>query len=367
VFIEGESFAQSFAVSENADVLFAAMPTAASVSIYLRHESNWIETQRIKLPDEMVSRTRRLSLVSDSNGDTVAVYSTDPVSQSKGIVHVLERLGESWIATASIKVSEIVDDGDWPDDTEPMGQLQISRDGGRLLLEKTGTLILYTRSSTGWTAGNVFALPTDRQFLSAIADEILQFHYVLERDHVGFWLSNWVFTDDHWHQLSRHSLPFPLDGNDIALALNTTGNGFTVGSWDASSPPERTPTAWRFSLTSAGDIEIQDSVTGASAWSDSARLRMAVDKTANAIAIGWQDTTASDASLSSYRYETKTRSWYKAWHLPDIIPFLAKQAFVHSVRFSSNSRFLLLTNPHSDAANRQNFVGEILVIDQGIY
>lgn len=367
VFIEGERFAQSFTLSDSAEVLFAAMPTAASVSIYLRQESNWIETQRVKLPNQMVSGTRRLSLVSDSSGDTLAAYSIDPVSHTEKILHILERLGESWITTASLQVPKTVDDGKWPQVTESLGQLQISHDGEELLLNQINTLILYYRSSTGWTQGEVLVLPPDRQILSVIADRNLHYHNVLERDHVGFWLSTWAYTDDHWHQLSRHSLPLPLDESDIVLALNTTGDMFTVGSWDVSSPLNRAPTAWRFSIASAGQIEVHDSVAGEASWSSKARLRMAVGSKTDAIAIGWQDKTASDASLSNYRYDAIEGSWYASWRLPDVIPVLAKQAFVEKIRFSADGRFLLLANPHSNAANTQNLVGEILIIEPGIH
>lgn len=359
VFIENESFADSFTLTADASVLIIALPVSGTIDIYLRNDHQWVRTQRYRLPQAELSTTRQLLLNSSANGDTIAIGSIDKQVSADAQITILERLGETWLTSTTLKISNTDIQSLRPADQSPL-HLQISDNGNLLLLTIGQTLSFYRRDTLAWSIASTFSVPEARELLTVVANGKLDNVVLLERESDDLWLSQWAPSAETWQQTTRHSITGIKPTKDIGLALNVDASKLMINGWEAVESSQRTPVIWRFNVSDS-ELQVVDSLRSPPAWDESAQLRFAANGDLDTVAVGWNNMQTNDALIHTYLYKPATRRWRKALQLPANIPSLAKQAFAQKLLISADGNTLLIANPKTTASANLNKVGELLI------
>lgn len=105
VFVQDEKFADRIAFNTTASLMAVSLPVQGVIDLYIKSDNLWLSNQRILLDSEALSLTRTISLSLSPSGDTLAVLIND--TQSDAEIKILERLGEAWFETTSLRLEKL--------------------------------------------------------------------------------------------------------------------------------------------------------------------------------------------------------------------------------------------------------------------
>ncbi len=391
VFIEAERFAENAVINADASLLVAALPVEGALQLYIKPADQWLTSQRVRLGGLEVDRERQLQLALSNNGDTVAVAIN---SNNNTEVRIVERLGESWIETARWNHNVPFNSSDATELTQPPvspeHSLALSADGDELLIATSGELYSYQRDDIGWSQYQRFdqggfttssasdeSLSISSDTAATVAFDIsdsMDRIFTLDTTDTGLWISVWQKTTDAmdtavWRRIHGMNLLDLDPTRQLIVKSNSEGSLIAIAAWELATGLADTPVLWRYSVPEgmsviAESLTATDSLRIAPVQQAEASLRFDADNTLNNIVIGWQgpvdSTSASDASLLTYRYNDNTSRWISQLELPATISTLAKQAFAGLVRLSGNAQNLIIVSTAGQSLSGNNRVGEIL-------
>lgn len=392
VFIEAERFAENAVMNDDASLLVAALPIEGALQLYVKPADQWLTAQRVRLEGLLVDQARQLQLALSANGDTVAIAINNDTDTE---IRIVERLGEGWIETAKwnhdVPSNSGKSTGLTPAPSVPSAHsLALSANGDELLIATSGELYSYRRDDFEWSQYQLF---DNRGFTTSLAFDssasassdtaaIVAFDisdrmdriFTLDAADNDLRISVWQKTTDamdtaEWRRIHTMNLLELDPTRQLIVRSNSDGSRIAIAGWELAAANADTPVMRRYSVPEGVSVITEsltatDSLRIAPVQQAEASLRFDADNTLDNIVIGWQgpvdSTTASDASLLTYRYDDNTRQWISQLELPATISTLAKQTFAGLVRLSGNAESLIIVSPAGQSLSSNNRVGEIL-------
>lgn len=395
VYLRNERYGEHISSNTNASLLAIALPVEGAIELLLRNGYEWTVTQRVKLASLSASISRKIRLSSSESGDTLAVLISDENQTSQ--IRLLERLGETWIETASLTVpvntASPLDGASQRniDTTLTAGDLFVSDDENSVYFRQGSHAFIYQRGAITWpgTASYTVALGSNesnsntsssRIYASATDSALKRIHNIEFTDN-QLWLNSWELTNAEankgsWKLLSRTSLDSINPQRQAHISSNQSGDRVVVSGWENTSSQYQSPIMWRYEIpfTEAVSGEntnatVLDSLRMAPVEYGDASLSMSADESLNTIALAWQthDTGSEQnsdghAALSTYVFDDIAKRWLPALELPESMPTLAKQVFAKQLLISRDASSLFLASRPSSANPATNQAGQVRVL-----
>ena len=391
VFIEGERFAQSITINDNAKLMAVALPSQGAIDIYLKPANEWVATQRTHLTNLSVSTVREIHMDFSSSGDTLAVLIFHNNGLDAPEIKILERLGEGWFETSTIELSGIDQTSDSNTVLELERPLIISENGSRLLVNIAQQAYTLYQTDMGWSSpellahANIVSWPdtfTDRVIDNGVlksmsASRSLDRIFLAHSIDQSLWLSTWhvqstTAPTPTWEKTAAYPISAIAHDNELKMSSNRTGDQIIIAGWEAVEGADLTPVAWRYQLPDSSETSVStsldslDSIRFPPTQDTSASIRFSSNDELDQVVLGWQgtsdDSKGHDAALMSYTYSSESMRWIPKLELPEVYPTFAKQAFVRSTELSPDGSALLISISAGSSLSSENRVGEIAAL-----
>ena len=389
VFIQGERFAQSLTVNDNAKLMAVALPTQGAIDFYLRPANSWVATQRTNLANLSVSSVREIHMDFSSSGDTLAVLILHNNTLDTPEIKILERLGEGWFETNTMVLSGIERTFGDTKAVELERPIIISDNGSRMLVNIEHQAYTLYQTDIGWSAPELLTHTgitswpdtfTDRVINDGVlksmsASRSLDRIFLAHSIDQSLWLSTWQvqptsISDPTWEKTAAYPINAIATDNELKMSSNRTGDNIIIAGWESLDNTDRTPVAWRYQLpdSSAASVGTSlnslDSIRFPPTQDPTASIRFSSNDELNQVVLGWQgmaaDSNGHDAALMTYTYSSESMRWIPKLELPEVYPTFAKQAFVRSTELSHDGSALMISISAGNSLSSENRVGEIV-------
>lgn len=389
VFIEGERFAQSLTVNDNARLMAVALPTQGAIDFYLRPANNWVTTQRTHLTNLSVSSVREIHMDFSSSGDTLAVLIIHNNALDTPEIKILERLGEGWFETSTIALNGLEFNSDVVKAVELERPIIISDTGSRILVNIEQLAYTLNQTDQGWSAPELLAHTSIASWTDAFTDRVvnngvlksmsasrsLDRIFLTHSIDQSVWLSTWQVQSSTnselvWEKTASYPINALASDKELKMSSDRTGENIIIAGWEAVTATDRTPVAWRYQLpdltqASAGTLlNSLDSIRFPPTQDVTASIRFSSNDKLDQVVLGWQgqsdESEGHDAALMTYVYGSESMRWIPKLELPEVYPTFAKQAFVRSTELSHEGNALIIGISAGNSLSTDNRVGEIV-------
>ncbi len=355
------SFGHDVAVNTNGNVSVTAIPNRAMALVHFYVDNpqlanQWVEANYLYPSALQGSQLLNMKVAISASGDTIAIFGV--TNNSSPQISVFDRLGESWVETASFNVnSTSAGINNWLADSLSM---HIAHDGDSLMvgvkpaglntnsIDTTlarNTLHFYARETFGWNAGHALTVPAQFERLSAFtASDNLNQVMTLANDNGLLRIQSYHYTTAGWETHFAQSTDQVLPSDDMLIAANSNATEFVLAAWEINSNAQPTPVAWRYAFQATSNLlslQVTDSVRLPPVNDNYAKLRLAVDAKLDTLAVGWQGLNASNLSL----FNTHENRWHFNVSLPAALDVSSAVAMIQSIALSGNNSTLLIGVP----------------------
>ena len=353
------SFGHDVAVNANGNVTVTAIPNSAMALVHFYVGNHWVEGSYLR-PSAMQGNTpQNMKVAISASGDTVVLAGISNNAQPN--MHVFDRLGESWVETASINLAATAPGLNWLADSLA---LQLSADGDAFLvgIKPAGsnnnqmsnstdnaiarnTLHYFTREGFGWQAQQALTLPLQFDRLTTFAgSDDLNTVATLANNNGLLRIELYQYTGIGWQSHLVQTTDQIVPSDDMLLATNTDATELVLAAWEVSNTGTRTPVSWRFTYQTASSLsplQQTDSVRLPPVSDSYAKLRLATDAQLDTLAIGWQGLNASNLAI----FNLHENRWHYNVSVPAALNVSTTLAMIQSVALSRSSNTLLIGVP----------------------
>ncbi len=318
------SYGSDIALSADGKTALVSNPNAFNATVHYKNDNLWSAGATLTPTGLDQNTTTDLRVAMSATGDTMAIASLNDSSNPK--IAVFDRLGETWIQTASVDVfnSNLASSFSKTWDRQSL-RLKLSANGNRLIvgahhvslsntsLESTNNrLAIFERGNLNWQASANLNLPAQHTRLSSFATSIgIDKVMALSAMNGTLHLHEYQLNNNQWLATLIQPLERINPSIDSVVVGSITGDTVAIAGWELDSANQLTPVAWKLERGAGGWIGT-DSVRVPPATSQSAQLRLAGDGLLDTIAIGWQ--AANTASLDFFRPDEER--WQRLFSVP---------------------------------------------------